>query len=152
MELTLPPLYKRTTVVLLLKDNTIFTIVSGEYVVSLFLSCCSKDLKWQISVTAQLQLRIIFSKQSRVYPGGVRVDRPQRRGLSPFGLPLFIHFFSFPLSLAFTNWASQVGACLLHLKFSLRSTNFLLIYFQGLFPFFVFSHHHVGLLSPIQTT
>ena len=60
MELTLPPLYKRTTVVLLLKDNTIFTIVSGEYVVSLFLSCCSKDLKWQISVTALLQPSFIW--------------------------------------------------------------------------------------------
>ena len=52
----------------------------------------SKDLKQQTSVTAWLQLRVLFSKQRIVHLQSVRVGRPQRRGLNPW-LPPFIHLF-----------------------------------------------------------
>ena len=43
--------------------------MSGECVISLVLSHCSKNLKWQTSVTAQLQLSFIH-KQRKVHPQG----------------------------------------------------------------------------------
>ena len=46
-------------------------------------------------------------------------------------------FFLLPLSLHYINWASKEG-CLLHLMFSLQSSDLPLFYFHGLFPFFVF--------------
>ena len=39
----------------------------GECVISSEMSCCNKDLKWQTSVTATLELRVLFSKQRIVY-------------------------------------------------------------------------------------
>ena len=56
----------------------------------------NKDLKWQTSVTAWLQLRPLFSKQRIVHPQGVRAGQPQRRGLNPSCLPLFMHFSLHP--------------------------------------------------------
>ena len=35
----------------------------GECIISSVLSCHNKDLKWRTSVTLQLQLRVLFSKQ-----------------------------------------------------------------------------------------
>ena len=52
----------------------------GECVISSVQSCHSKDLKWQTSVTAQLQLRVLFSKQSipwRFEVGPTPKERPQ---------------------------------------------------------------------------
>ena len=46
-------------------------------------------------------------------------------------------FFLLPLSLPCVNWASQED-CLLHLRFSLWSSDLPLFYFCRLFPFFVF--------------
>ena len=60
--------------------------------------------------------------------------------------PLFICFF-LPLGLPYVNLASQ-ECCL----FYLRSSDLLLFYFQGLFPFLSLSHHHSGLLFPTLTT
>ena len=68
--------------------------MSGECVISLGLSLCSKDLKWWASVRAWLQLRVLFSKQRRVHPQGMRAGWPQRRDLSPSWLPAFIHLSS----------------------------------------------------------
>ena len=48
--------------------------VSAECVISLVLSCCNKNLKWQTSVTAWLQLRVLFSKQRIIHPRGMRVS------------------------------------------------------------------------------
>ena len=46
--------------------------LSGECVISSVLSHHNKDLKWWTSVTALLQLRVLFSKQRIAYPQGVR--------------------------------------------------------------------------------
>ena len=59
------------------------------------------------SVTAPLQLRVLFGKHRIVHLQGMRAGQPQRRGLNLSLLPLFIHFVFFPLSLPYTNWASQ---------------------------------------------
>ena len=53
--------------------------ITGKCVLSLVLSCHSKDLKQQTSFTTRLQLRVSFSKQRKICLRGVRVDRPQRR-------------------------------------------------------------------------
>ena len=65
-----------------------------EWVISWVLFCGNKDLKWQTNVTAHLQLRVLFSKQRIVYPGGMRVGRSQRRGLNPSWVSLFVLFVS----------------------------------------------------------
>ena len=69
----------------------------GECVTSLVLSRHSKDLKQRTSVTARLQLRVLLGKQRKVHPQGVRAGRPQRRGLNPSWLPLFIRLPPPPL-------------------------------------------------------
>ena len=45
----------------------------------------------QTRVTARLRLRVLFSKPRKVHPRGVRAGQPQRGGLNPSWLPLFIH-------------------------------------------------------------
>ena len=89
--------------------------MSGECVVSSVLSCSSKDLKPWTSVTAQLQLRVLFAKQRKAYPHGVRVGQPQRRGLDPPWLPPFICLSPPPMSLPYANWAGQEGGKVLTL-------------------------------------
>ena len=42
------------------------------------------------SVTAWLRLRVVVSKPRKVHPRGVRAGQPQRGGLDPSWLPLFI--------------------------------------------------------------
>ena len=69
----------------------------GECVTSLVLSSCCKYLKWWTSVTAGFQLRVLFSKQTKVYPPGRRACQPLRRGiLSSSWHPLFISFSILP--------------------------------------------------------
>ena len=57
-----------------------FFLLLGKCEISSVLSCHSKDLKWQTSVTARLQLRVLLGKKRKVHVQGVRVGRPQRRG------------------------------------------------------------------------
>ena len=64
--------------------------------------------------------------------------------------PLFICFFFSSPSLPYVNWISQEG-CLLHLRFSFQSSDLPLIYFHGLFPFFVFYPPLFWLLFPLLT-
>ena len=77
----------------------------GKCVISSVLSCHSKDLKWCTRVTAQFY----SAKQRKVHPWGMRAGWPQRQGVNPSWLPLFICFVSSPLSLPYANWASQEG-------------------------------------------
>ena len=61
----------------------------GECVISLVLSCCSKDLKWQ---TKMLQLGyspVLFGKQRKVYPWGMMVGLPQTERPSSSCCPPF---------------------------------------------------------------
>ena len=86
--------------------------------------------------------------------------RPQKRGLSPSWLALFISFISSapppPLPRAQPALCNlgiaRKGACLSHRKFSLGFAVFPLFSFPRLFPFFVFSHRHLGLLFPVLPT
>ena len=98
---------------------------------------------------------VLFGKQRKIHPQGVRAGRPKkqeenRSQLFNFGSS-FHMFFLLPLSLACVNWASQEG-CFLCLRFSLRSSDLPLFYFYRLFPSSSFSHYHSGLLFPILTT
>ena len=106
--------------------------VSGECAISSFLSCHSKDLKRRTSVTVQLQLRVLFSKQKESTPlrhegGLIPKERPQSILASSF-----YTFVSSPSCLPYANWASQEG-CLFHRRFSLWSSGYLLFHFPGFF-------------------
>ena len=85
----------------------------------------------------------------------MRMGRPKRleKKRNPwlnFGSSFYL-LFLLPLSLPYVNWASQEG-CLLHLRFSLQSSDLPLFYFRGLFPSLSFSHRRSELLFPILTT
>ena len=115
--------------------------MSGECVISSVLSHHSKDLKWRTSVTAQLQLRVLFGKQRKVHPlctlcvtGG----RPQRRGLNPSWLPLFIRL-SPPLLEPALCKLGQPGELFVSPELlTQKKVDFLLFHFCGLFSFFIF--------------
>ena len=131
--------------------------MSGECVISLVLSFHNKDLKWWTSVTDWLQLRILFGEQRTIHPQGMRVGRPQRRGLNPSCHPLFIHFVSTPhprcppsnpepalckLGLA------RKGAWLFYRWFLRWSSDVSFIpFFVGFSLSLSFSYCHFGLLS-----
>ena len=72
-------------------------ILCQESVISLVLSYWNKDLKQETNATAQLQLKVLFGKQRIVPCGGMRVGRPQKRGLNPSWLPFLICFCLPPL-------------------------------------------------------
>ena len=78
---------------------------------------------------------VLFGKQRKIHPQGLRAGQPKRRERPNLGSSSY--FFFLPLSLPYVIWASQEG-CLFHLRFSLHSSDFLLFHFCGLFPFFVF--------------
>ena len=132
------------------------TVVPGECVISLILSCYSKNLKRQTdqcyslvtaqfklwtSITVQLQLSIIC-KQRKIHPRGLGVGRPKRceekkreeRGSVCASLFIYLFIFPPPPEPALC----KLGGLLFHLRFSLWSSNLPLFYFHQLFPFFVF--------------
>ena len=123
--------------------------ISGECVISSVLSHHSKDLKQWTSVTAWLQLSFIH-KQRRVHPRGMRAGWPNRWGLSQFWLPLSVRFVSSPLSLPYTNFASQEGGVFVspEVLTLVHGFSFVSFFFLSL----SFSHHEFGLRFPILTT
>ena len=110
-------------------------VVSGECAISSLMSCCSKELKWWTSVTAQLQLRVSLGKQRKVHPRVVRAGRPQRRGSISFWLPPFIHLSPSPLSLPYANWASQEGGMFVSPEVLTPVLGFSFVPFLWIFPF-----------------
>ena len=121
------------------------THILGECIISSVLSRCSKDLKQRTSVTAQS-----FFRQTKDSIPSRHECRPCPKGRPQSWLPPFICLLP-SLSLPYAQWASQEGACLLHLKFSLQPTDFLLFHFFSRLFSLSFSHHHFGLLFPILT-
>ena len=113
--------------------------MSGECVISLVLSHCSKNLKWQTSVTALLQLSFTWQAKENTSSRCEGV-LTQKKRVAQFWLLFLYVFFSSPLSLPYVNCASQEG-CLFHPRFSLRSSDLPLFYFPRLLPSFSFSHH-----------
>ena len=122
--------------------TTSFRDVGGEHVISSVLSYYSKNLKWWISVRSWLQLSLkcgpvlkhsfiwqAKDNTSSRHVGGLT----QRREVFNFGSSFYMCFL-LSLSLPYVNWASQEG-CFLYLRFSLKSSDLLLFYFHGLFPF-----------------
>ena len=135
-------------------------ILLWECVISSVLSCRSKNLKCQTSVTFQLQLNlnsgpvlplsyssVLFGKQKGKY---ILETWGQANSKAQFWL-LFLYVFYPPPSPSCVNWASQEG-CLFHLRFSLQSSDFLFFHFCRFFLSLSFSHCHFGLLFPILTT
>ena len=128
-------------------------ILPEECVISLVLSCCSKDLKQRTSV--QLGYSSEFYSQAKDstslrHEGGSRVA--QRRGLNLSWLPPFIHSSSPCRACPMQIGLTKKGVCLFHLKFSLRSTCLLLFHFHRLFSFFSMSPHSSTLAWKIPWT
>jgi len=105
----------------------------------LFLQFCLATVKlwsnWSTSVTAQCYSSVLFGKQRKIHPQGMRVGQHKRHEekrsqrlnfVSSFHI--YIYFFLLLLSLHNVNWASQEGY-LLHLRFSLWSLDFPSFYF-----------------------
>ena len=117
-----------------------------------FLSSVSSQQKFEVTDGTVLQPHVIssdgpvlqfhvtavlFKKQRKIHPRGMRTGRPKRckEKRSPqlnFGSSFYMFFFFLlPLSLPCVNWASKEG-CLFYLRFSLRSSDLPLFYFWGL--------------------
>ena len=155
-------------------------VMSGEFVISSVLSRCGQKFETtdrpvlhprvnflrqtsvtapcnffrQISIAVPCYSSVLFRKQRKIHPQGVRADWPQKtwreeKPLAQFWL-LFLHIYLLPLGLPYVNWASQ-ECCLFYLRFSLQSSDLPLFYFCRLFPSLSFSQHHSGLLFLILT-
>ena len=103
----------------------------GECAVSSVLPHCTKNLKWQTSVTAWLQLSFIWQAKEHTSLRGEAGWPKEERGSV---LLLLLSIFSPPLSLPCVKWAGQ-KCCLFYLTFSLWSSDFLSFLFLGLFLF-----------------
>ena len=128
-----------------------------------FLSRRNKDLEWwtlkplwhvtalrswtdRVIALSQMSVTALFylDNSKKIHLRGARACRPKdvkRRAPQCAGdrerdpgtlAPLLICFF-LPLGLPYVNWASH-ECCLFYLRSSLRSSDLLLSYFQGLFP------------------
>ena len=73
------------------------------------LSHCSKYLKQWTSVTARLQLRVLFGRQRIVHPRGVRAGIPKGEASICLGFLLLHVCLLSTLSLPHANWTSQEG-------------------------------------------
>ena len=134
----------------------------GECVISSVLCRHNKTLKRQTSVTAlgwasvtaPCYTSVLFTKQWKIYPWGVKACQPKRceeERETPGPLtPLFM-CFSPPPGPALCE-LGYLECCLFYLRFSLWSSALPLFYFHGLFPSLSFSHHHSVLLFPILAT
>ena len=84
-----------------------------------------------------LQFRVSFSERRKVHPRGVRAGQAQRRGLThPGFLLLFTCLLPAEPALGRLGYPRRGRVCFT--EFSLQVASFLLFYFHGLFPFFVF--------------
>ena len=85
--------------------------MSGECLISLVLSCCSKNLKQQ---TDQVYDSVLFGKQWKIHPVAVRAGWPKRheekRSEAQYWF-LFLYLFPPALSLPYVNWDSQEACC-----------------------------------------
>ena len=111
--------------------------MSGECVISSVLSHCNKDLKRWTSVTASLQLRVLFGKESP--SPRMKVSWPCRRSLSRSWLPLFMCFGFSHLACPMQTRASQEGDLFVSPEvLTLVHEFFLCSLFMGFAPFFVY--------------
>ena len=126
--------------------------MSGECVISSVLSRCRKDLKQLTSVTAWLQHSFIWQAKNNTpsrHEGG---PTPKERPQSVLASSFYPFVSSPPLACLMQIGLAKKEACLVHLKFSLLSMDFLLFHFRRLSFSLSFSHCHFGVLFPILTT
>ena len=101
--------------------------LSGECVISLVLSHCSKDFKQRTSNRLSYN-SVLLGKQRKVHPQSVRICPPKRRGLSLGSLFLTV-LSPPPKTCPMQIGLAKKGVCLFHLNFSLQSVNFPLFLF-----------------------
>ena len=108
--------------------------MSGESVIPSVLSRCSKDLKWQTSVIALLQLSFIQQAKDSTplrHEGGLtQKERPQSVLASSF-----YSCVSSLLSLPYANWASQEGGMFVSPEVLTPVLGFSFVPFLWIFPF-----------------
>ena len=124
--------------------------MSGEFVISLILSCHSKNSKWQMD---QCYNSVLLGKQGKIHPQGVRAGWPKRheekRGEAQFWLLLLFVFLFFPW--ACPAWTGLARRLFASPKALTPVLDLPLLYFCRLFPSLSFSCLHSGLLCPILT-
>ena len=106
------------------------------------------------SVIALCYSSVLFRKQRKIHPRGMRAGQPKRlkrREAPSLNWLLFLYVFLLLLGLPYVNWASQ-ECYLFYLRSSLWSSDLPLFYFLGFFPSVSFSHLHSGLLFHILPT
>ena len=117
-----------------------------------FLSSVLRQQKFKQRMD-QCYSSVLFGKQKKIHPQGVRVGQPKRRQEKRGQRPSFgSSFYVFPPPPSLHMYLASQEGCLFQLRFSLWSSDFPLVYFHGFFPSLSFNHHHSGLLSPILTT
>ena len=108
----------------------------GDSVISSVLSHCNKDLKLWTSVTASLQLRVLFGKENP--SPRMKMSWP-RRSVSRSWLPFLICFGSSHLACPRQTRASQEGDLFISPEvLTLVHEFFLCSLFTGFSPFFVY--------------
>ena len=109
----------------------------GDSVISSVLSHCNKDLKLWTSVTASLQLRVLFGKENP--SPRMKMSWPHRRSVSRSWLPFLICFGSSHLACPRQTRASQEGDLFISPEvLTLVHEFFLCSLFMGFSPFFVY--------------
>ena len=109
----------------------------GDSVISSVLSHCNKDLKLWTSVTASLQLRVLFGKENP--SPRMKMSWPHRRSVSRSWLPFLICFGSSHLACPRQTRASQEGDLFISPEvLTLVHEFFLCSLFTGFSPFFVY--------------
>ena len=125
---------------------------SGECVVSSVLSCHSKDLKWQTSVTALLQLSFIWQAKDSTPLRHVGRPTPKGRPQSVLASSSYMFVSSLPWACPMQIGLAKKG----RVCFSWSSHSSPWIFFCSIFAGFSlslsFSHHHFGLLVPALPT
>ena len=121
--------------------------MSGEYVISLVLSRRSKNLKWRTSVTAQLELRVLFTSKGRYTLKAWGWANPKGEASIHLGFLLLYICFLPALSVCKLGWPRRGHVC-----FTWSSHSSPWIFLCSIFMGFSLSYHHFGLLFPVLTT
>ena len=109
--------------------------LSGECVISSVLSHHNKYLRQRTSVTAQLQLRILFSKQSTVYPQAWGWADPKEKASICLGFHFLYISSPLPWASPMQIRASQKGGVFISPEALSGVSGFSFVPFSWAFPF-----------------
>ena len=125
--------------------------ICWECVIALVLSCHSKELKQQTSVTDPLKLSFICQAKDSTPSRHEGRLTPEEKPQSVLAYSFYIFVSSPTLSLPYANWASQEWGIFVSPKVLIPVCVFFYSVFTD-FPLSLSLSHHFELLFPILTT